>query len=50
VAAGRRRFTLLPPQQRDAWAAMYGHYVVQREQEPGAHIPAPWQGALARRR
>ncbi len=39
----------LPPAQRDAWAAMYGHYVVQREQEPGAHIPEAWQGALARR-
>lgn len=40
----------LPQPQRDAWAAMYGHYIVQREQEPGAHIPAPWHGALARRR
>ncbi|RTL15518.1 MAG: cupin-like domain-containing protein [Burkholderiales bacterium] len=39
----------LPPAQRDAWAAMFSHYVVQREQDPGAHIPAPWQGALARR-
>ena len=40
----------LPPAQRDAWAAMFGHYLVQREQEPGAHIPEAWQGALARRR
>ncbi|CAM4080534.1 cupin-like domain-containing protein [Roseateles saccharophilus] len=40
----------LPPHQRDAWAAMFEHYLVQREQEPSAHIPAPWQGALARRR
>ena len=40
----------LPPAQRDAWAAMFGHYVVQREQEPGAHVPEAWQGALARRR
>ncbi|MFG6464084.1 cupin-like domain-containing protein [Roseateles sp. DXS20W] len=39
----------LPPAQRDAWAAMFGHYVVQREQDPGAHVPAAWQGALARR-
>jgi hypothetical protein len=40
----------LPAAQRDAWAAMFGHYVVQREQEPAAHIPEPWHGALARRR
>ena len=40
----------LPPAQRDAWAAMFEHYVVQREQEPAAHIPAPWHGALARKR
>lgn len=40
----------LPPAQRDAWAAMFEHYVVQREQEPAAHIPVAWQGALARRR
>lgn len=40
----------LPADQRDAWAAMFGHYVVQREQEPAAHIPEAWHGALARRR
>ncbi|MGM9485168.1 cupin-like domain-containing protein [Roseateles sp. NT4] len=40
----------LPPDQRDAWAAMFEHYVVQREQEPAGHIPEPWHGALARRR
>lgn len=40
----------LPPAQRDAWAAMFEHYVVQREQEPGGHIPAAWLGALERRR
>jgi len=39
----------LPAAQRDAWAAMFGHYVVQREQEPTAHIPEHWHGALARR-
>lgn len=39
----------LPPAQRDAWAAMFGHYLVQREQDPGAHIPEAWRGALARR-
>jgi len=40
----------LPPAQRDAWAAMFEHYVVQREQEPGGHIPEAWRGMLARRR
>lgn len=40
----------LPPAQRDAWAAMFDHYVVQREQDPAAHLPVPWRGALARRR
>lgn len=40
----------LPPIQREAWAALFGHYVAQREQDPGAHIPAHWRGALARRR
>jgi len=40
----------LPATQRDAWAAMFEHYVVQREQEPAAHIPEPWLGVLARKR
>jgi len=40
----------LPAHQRDAWAALFGHYVVQREQEPAGHIPEHWRGALARRR
>jgi len=40
----------LPAAQRDAWAAMFEHYVVQREQEPCAHIPEAWHGVLARRR
>jgi len=40
----------LPPAQRDAWAAMFGHYVVQRDADPAAHIPEPWHGVLARRR
>ncbi|MBV8379283.1 MAG: cupin-like domain-containing protein [Paucibacter sp.] len=40
----------LPADQRDAWAAMFEHYVVQREVEPSAHIPEHWHGVLARRR
>ncbi|MDR7333905.1 cupin-like domain-containing protein [Roseateles asaccharophilus] len=39
----------LPATQREAWAAMFGHYVVQREQDPAAHIPEAWHGVLARR-
>lgn len=38
----------LPAPQRDAWAALFGHYLVQRDQDPAAHIPAAWQGVLAR--
>ena len=40
----------LPADQRDAWAAMFEHYVVQREQDPHAHIPEHLHGVLARRR
>ncbi|MBV8124004.1 MAG: cupin-like domain-containing protein [Paucibacter sp.] len=40
----------LPADQRDAWAAMFEHYVVQREVDPSAHIPEHWHGVLARRR
>lgn len=40
----------LPAAQRDAWASMFEHYVVQREQEPSAHIPDRRLGVLARRR
>jgi hypothetical protein len=40
----------LPAPQRDAWAAMFEHYVAQREQDPSAHIPEAWRGVLARRR
>ncbi|MET0518786.1 MAG: hypothetical protein ABW005_08130 [Burkholderiaceae bacterium] len=65
VAAGQRRFTLFAPisgmhphppdferypRYRDAWAALFGHYLVQREQEPAAHGPEQGQGVLARRR
>ncbi|MFG6433885.1 cupin-like domain-containing protein [Roseateles sp. LYH14W] len=39
----------MPTRQRDAWAAMFGHYVVQRDVDPAAHIPSAWQGVLARR-
>jgi len=40
----------LPAAQRDAWAAMFEHYVVQRDLDPAAHIPEAWHGVLARRR
>ena len=40
----------LPAAQRDAWSAMFAHYVVQRDVEPAAHIPDHWHGVLARRR
>lgn len=40
----------LPPDQRQAWAAVFEHYVVQRHGDPAAHIPEAWRGALAQRR
>jgi Cupin-like domain len=40
----------LPAPQRDAWAAMFAHYVAQPDRDPAAHIPEAWRGALARRR
>jgi hypothetical protein len=45
-----RVLNALPPTQRDAWAAMFDHYVAQHEQDPAGHIPEPWRGVLARRR
>jgi len=39
----------LPAAQRQAWAAMFEHYVVQGDGDPAAHIPARWRGVLARR-
>ncbi|MFG6490073.1 cupin-like domain-containing protein [Roseateles sp. BYS78W] len=45
-----RVLNALPAAQRDAWAAMFEHYVVQRDLDPTAHIPEPWHGVLARRR
>lgn len=39
----------LPPAQREAWASMFSHYVVQREHDPAAHVPEAWRGVLARR-
>ena len=44
-----RVLNALPDAQRAAWAAMFGHYVAQREQDPAAHIPEHWRGVLARR-
>ena len=45
-----RVLNALPAAQRDAWAAMFEHYAVQRDRDPAAHIPESWLGALARRR
>jgi hypothetical protein len=40
----------LPPTQREAWVAMFEHYVVQRDGDPAEHIPEAWHGALAKRK
>ena len=40
----------LAPDQRRAWAAMFGHYVFDPDVDPGAHIPAYARGVLAKAR
>jgi hypothetical protein len=40
-------FNALPPVQRDAWAAMFDHDVVQRGHEPAGHIPEPWRAGAS---
>jgi hypothetical protein len=37
----------MPPAQRQAWAALFGHYVFDAGVDPAAHIPAHRQGVLA---
>jgi len=38
----------MPPAQRQAWAALFGHYVFDAGVDPAAHIPAHRQGVLAK--
>ena len=38
----------LAPDQRRAWAAMFGHYVFDPDLDPGAQIPAQARGVLAK--
>ena len=38
----------LAPDQRRAWAAMFGHYVFDPDLDPGAHIPAQARGVLGK--
>jgi hypothetical protein len=37
----------LPPEHKDAWAALFGHYVFNRD-DPAAHIPPHKRGVLMR--
>ena len=37
----------LPPAQRDAWRALFDHYVFDADAQTAAHIPAPARGVLA---
>lgn len=36
----------LPKPQRDAWRALFDHYVFRRDGDPAAHIPEPARGVL----
>lgn len=36
----------LPPAQRDAWRAIFDHYVFQRGEDPTAHMPPESRGVL----
>jgi hypothetical protein len=38
----------LPPAQRQAWSALFAHYVFDAGVDPAAHIPAHRQGVLAK--
>jgi hypothetical protein len=38
----------LPPAQRQAWAAMFGHYVFDAGIDPAAHLPAHRHGVLTK--
>ena len=38
----------MPPAQRQAWAALFGHYVFDAGVDPAAHIAAHRQGVLAK--
>jgi hypothetical protein len=38
----------LPAPHRDAWRALFDHYVFQDEGDPGAHLPAQRRGVLGR--
>jgi hypothetical protein len=38
----------LPPAQRQAWAALFAHYVFDAGVDPAAHIPAHRHGVLAK--
>lgn len=37
----------LPPAQRDAWRALFNHYIFDADEHTAAHIPAPARGVLA---
>jgi hypothetical protein len=37
----------LPPAQRDAWRALFDHYVFDTDEQTAAHIPSAARGVLA---
>ena len=37
----------LPPAQRDAWRALFDHYIFDADEQTAAHIPPAARGLLA---
>ena len=37
----------LPPAQRDAWRALFDHYIFDADEQTAAHIPPAARGVLA---
>jgi hypothetical protein len=38
----------VPPARREAWAAMFAHYVFDAGADPAAHLPAHRHGVLSK--
>jgi hypothetical protein len=48
MIAAMHALRALPPSQREAWAAMFAHYVFDAGTDPAAHLPAHRHGVLSK--